>query len=265
MSRIIRDGHIHSPYCPHGTEDSFELYIGKAIEIGLKEISFTEHMPLPGDFLEPGRHKKCFPDPDLMEEYFRELKLLKEKYKSVIKINAGFEVDFVEGYEEKMKEMLNRFGNMIDDSILSVHMIRLDDGYYCIDARPDEFGMVAEKLGGVEKVYDEYYKTVLKSIRADLGPFKPRRIGHPTLVRIFQKAFPLEYANNELLEEIVREIKKNNYEVDFNTAGMRKPYCGEAYPTGLFADLVKKYGVKVVYGSDSHTASDVGRDFNIML
>lgn len=75
----------------------------------------------------------------------------------------------------------------------------------------------------------------------------------------------MEYANNELLEEIVREIKKNNYEVDFNTAGMRKPYCGEAYPTGLFADLVKEYGVKVVYGSDSHTASDVGRDFNITL
>lgn len=265
MSRIIRDGHIHSPYCPHGTENSFELYIEKAIEMGLKEISFTEHMPLPGDFLEPERHKKCFPDPDLMEEYFRELKLLKEKYKSVIKINAGFEVDYIEGYEEKMKEMLNRFGNMIDDSILSVHMIKLYDGYYCIDARPDEFGMVAEKLGGVEKVYDEYYKTVLKSIRADLGPFKPRRIGHPTLVRTFQKAFPLEYSNHELMEEIVREIKKNNYEVDFNTSGMRKPYCGEVYPTGFFADLVKKYGINTVYGSDSHTASDVGRDFNIML
>ena len=245
-NKIIRDGHVHSPYCPHGTEDSFELYVDKALEKGLEEISFTEHMPLPGDFLDPRVHKKCFPDPDLMEKYFDELKELKEKYKSVIKINAGFEVDFVEGYEEKIKEMLNRFGSRIDDSILSVHIFRLDDGYYCVDARPEEFGRIADKLGGVEKVYDKYFETLLKAIRADLGPYKPKRIGHPTLVRIFNKLYPVEYSNKALMEQVVREIKERGYEVDFNTAGIRKPYCGEIYPSGIFADLVKKYGVKFV-------------------
>ena len=41
---ILRDGHIHSPYCPHGTGDPFELYVERALEIGLEEITFTEHM-----------------------------------------------------------------------------------------------------------------------------------------------------------------------------------------------------------------------------
>ena len=27
----MRDGHIHSPYCPHGSSDRFEQYIKKAI------------------------------------------------------------------------------------------------------------------------------------------------------------------------------------------------------------------------------------------
>ena len=47
MHKILKDGHIHSPYCPHGTKDSFEKYIEKALEEGLEEISFTEHLPLP--------------------------------------------------------------------------------------------------------------------------------------------------------------------------------------------------------------------------
>ena len=29
---VKRDGHIHSPYCPHGTKDSFEMYVEKALE-----------------------------------------------------------------------------------------------------------------------------------------------------------------------------------------------------------------------------------------
>ncbi len=258
---ILRDGHIHSPYCPHGTKDSFELYVQKAIELGLKEITFTEHMPLPGNFMDPEFLKSCSPTMDVIEEYIKELDYIKERFKSVIKINTGLEVDYVEGYEEQIKELLNTYGEKIEDSILSVHFIKIEDEYYCIDASPKEFGRLAQKLGGVEKVYDRYYETLLESVKADLGIFKPRRIGHPTLVRIFNTEYPLEYNNVELLEEIIKEIKIRNYEVDFNTAGIRKPYCKEIYPSGIFEELVKRYGVKFVYGSDAHTASDIGRDF----
>ena len=258
---ILRDGHIHSPYCPHGTKDSFELYIEQALKLGLKEITFTEHMPLPGAFMEPEFLKNCAPTQEAIEEYIKEINYIKEEYRSVIKINTGFEVDFVEGYEEETKEMLIRYGSKLEDGILSVHFIKLEDGYYCVDISPEEFGKIAEKLGGVEKVYDKYYETLLKAIKADLGTFKPKRIGHPTLVRIFNTEYPLEYTNLTLLEEIIKEIKIRNYEVDFNTAGIRKPYCKEAYPSGMFAELVETFGVNVVYGSDAHTALDVGRDF----
>ncbi|GIM30102.1 histidinol-phosphatase [Clostridium polyendosporum] len=259
--RIVRDGHIHSPYCPHGTDDSFELYVEEALKLGLKEITFTEHMPLPGSFMEPEFLKTCAPTLDVIEEYIKELDYIKAKYKQNIKINTGFEVDYVEGYEEKIKELLNRYGDKIEDSILSVHFIKVEDRYYCVDVSPEEFGKLAEKLGGVEKVYDRYYETLLKAVKADLGTFKPKRIGHPTLVRIFNTEYPLEYTNITLLEEIIKEIKIRNYEVDFNTAGIRKPYCKEVYPSGIFAELVERYAVNVVYGSDAHTALDVGKDF----
>ena len=45
------------------------------------------------------------------------------------------------------------------------------------------------------------------------------------------------------------------------TAGMRKEYCLEPYPSGVFSELVDKYDIRKVYGSDSHVSTDVGRFF----
>jgi len=257
----VRDGHIHSHYCPHGTADSFELYVDRAIMLGLKEISFTEHLALPEMFLEPEVLKTCAPTIEEIDKYIVELDYIKLKYKKDIEIYTGFEVDYIEGCEEKTKNLLSKYGSKLEDSILSVHFIKLEDGYNCIDVNPEEFGKIAEKLGGVEKVYDKYYETLLKAVQADLGEFKPKRIGHPTLVRIYNKAYPIAYNNEKLIEKIVKEIKIKDYEVDLNTAGLRKPYCKEMYPSGIFLELVKKYEVRVVYGSDAHTAIDIGRDF----
>ncbi|MFD1901280.1 PHP domain-containing protein [Enterococcus termitis] len=42
-----RDGHTHTEYCPHGNVEDTELLIQKAISLGFKEYSITEHAPLP--------------------------------------------------------------------------------------------------------------------------------------------------------------------------------------------------------------------------
>lgn len=138
--RIIKDGHIHSPYCPHGTDDPFELYIEMALKLGLKEITFMEHMPLPKGFGEPEVIKYCSPSIDKIEAYIEELEYLKAKYMTEIKINTGLEVDYIEGYEEKSKELLDRYGTKLDESILSVHFIKLGYEYYRIDLSTKEFG-----------------------------------------------------------------------------------------------------------------------------
>ena len=113
----------------------------------------------------------------------------------------------------------------------------------------------------VDKVYDLYFQTLLNAVKSDLGIYKPKRIGHPTLVRIFNLLYPNEYKNNNLINEIVKEIKNRDYEIDVNTAGLRKEYCGEMYPSGQFKELIEKYNVRCIYGSDSHKAEDICKDF----
>ena len=258
----LRDGHIHSPFCPHGTSDSLESYVEEALKHNLAEMSFTEHMPFPLYFLEDKEFQdECAASKDTIYDYFESVKEIKEKYKDKIKINLGMEVDFLDGFEKETKELLNEYGPYLEDGLLSVHFIKTGNKYTDIDGK-DGFKRAVEYYGSVEKVYDKYYETLIKAVKSDLGDYKPKRIGHPDLIRIFNKLYPIEYKNYELLESLAKAIKERDYEVDINTAGLRKPYCGEIYVSGLFKELVEKYGIKRVYGSDSHTSSDVARDFD---
>ena len=257
---ILRDGHIHSPLCPHGSKDPFNEYVEKGIKIGLKEMTFTEHMPLPKGFMDQDFLDDCSPSMEAFEEYIKEVKFIKNEYKDRIKINLGCEVDYVEGYEKELEEILNGIGSEIEDSILSVHIVKIDDEYRCIDM-PEDFEYLLNKLGSLEEVYNLYFNTLLKSIKIDLGKYKPKRIGHPTMVRKFCLKYPYEYTNKDLIEEIIKEIKNRDYEIDYNTSGLRKELCNEVYPSGLFREVANKYKVRKVYGSDSHRAVDVGEGF----
>ena len=259
-----RDGHVHSHYCPHGSNDSFEEYLTKAIELGIEEITFTEHMTMPEGLVLYGIDKEFLSSAaaniEEMKKYLKEASYYKEKYKDKIKINVGLEVDYLEGYEEFTTNMLNEYGKYLDDAIISVHIGMYDEKYYAFDCI-ESFEELLNKLGSVEKIYNLYYNTLLKGIKSNLGNYKPKRIGHPTLIRIFNKLYPINYKNDKLFEEIINEVKLRNYELDCNTAGLRKQYCGEKYPSGDLYDLAIKNNIQMVYGSDSHEAKDVGFNF----
>lgn len=256
----MKDGHIHSPYCPHGSKDEFIEYINKAISMGLDEMSFTEHFPLPKLPIDKEFLADCAIKIEDLQKYINDVLSLKEQYKDKIKINLGFEIDYIEGYESIIKEQLNEYIDLIEDSILSVHFVKYKDSYYAIDCLED-FEFLLKELGSLTKVYDLYYETVLKSIYFDLGNFKVNRIGHPTLVRKFCIKYPYEYTNIDLLEKIMIALDKNNISYDYNTSGLRKKLCGEIYSTGIFEKIASKYKISKVYGSDSHEAKDVGSGF----
>ncbi|RDY24159.1 histidinol-phosphatase HisJ [Romboutsia maritimum] len=255
----MKDGHIHTPYCPHGSNDSFEEYIERAIEVGLTEITFTEHLPLPDNFEDPSPKKDSAMSIKDINCYIKTVNKLKEKYKDKIKINLGVEVDYLEGYEKEIKEVLNTYGHEFDDAILSVHILNVGKQYYCMDFSKDEFKKISTLLGGVDNVYYKYYKTLKKAIDADLGQYKPKRIGHLNLVRKFNQIYPYDYKNNIVLEEVVKSIKEKGYEVDYNVSGARYEYCKEPYISGYLLKLIQKYDIPMVLGSDSHRAKDIGR------
>lgn len=265
---ILGDYHIHTPFCPHGTNDSLGSYAEKAIKLGLEEISFTEHAPLPEGFTDPAPNQDSSMSTSQVEDYIEAVQLVKEKYKGTLKINMGFEVDYIEGFEKEIEHFLTKYGDVIDDAILSVHMIKDPNGnYHCLDFSSNTFGELVNVFGSLEAVYQAYFSTVEKSVVSDLGPFKPNRIGHMTLVEKFKRVYPYTYSQSiiDQVNRLLDQIKANNLSLDVNTAGLFKPNCLTIYPNPSILDLAKEKQISLKLGSDAHQAKDIGRAFEIGL
>lgn len=262
-----KDGHIHTPYCPHGTKDSLKQYAEQAIALGFTEMTFTEHAPLPKGFIDTTPTQDSSITLEVLPFYLEDVQRIKKEYEKRIKINVGLEIDYIEGFELEIKNFLAQWGHFLDDSILSVHFLKnpMSTHYDCVDYSPEYFGKMVEQYGGVSKIYDCYYQTLLKSIKADLGPAKPKRIGHMTLIRKFHHMYPLEQNFQTVLFAILEEVKNQGYELDYNGAGVNKPYCKEPYPPNWIVEEAVKRNIPLIYGSDAHQAQDLGQGWNVML
>lgn len=262
----MRDGHVHTSFCPHGTKDTIEEYIEKALQLGYTEITFAEHAPLPEGFTDPTPLKDSAMKLDALEDYFKIIEKAKQQYNGIIKINAGLEVDFIEGYEEQSAAFLNEYGRHLNDAILSVHFLKnRDGGYDCLDYSPETFSDMVEYFGSVENVHRHYYQTVLKSIQTDLGLYKPKRIGHITLSNKFKLRFSTENRFSEEITQILEKISEYGYELDYNGAGTAKPLCREPYPPNWVIKKANNLGIPLVYGSDAHQAKELGQGLNMMF
>ncbi|ANU25751.1 histidinol-phosphatase HisJ [Planococcus versutus] len=257
-----RDGHIHTPFCPHGTKDSTELYIKKAIKSGFTDISFTEHAPLPSNFTDPTPAQDSCMSMDQLSLYIDEITHLKKQYQREIHIRLGLEVDYIEGFEKEVRSFLDGVGPALDDTILSVHFLKVANRYFCADFSKEVFAELTAACGSVEAAYALYYDTLEKSISADLGHFKPKRIGHPTLIHKFQLAHGEQLDDDAQIRRTLQLMKTNNFELDVNGAGLSKTDCQEAYPPLSYIDYAKSLGIPLVFGSDAHNVNDLHKHYD---
>ncbi|GGC95181.1 histidinol-phosphatase HisJ [Enterococcus wangshanyuanii] len=267
-----RDGHTHTEFCPHGNVEDTELLIRRAIQLGFKEYSITEHAPLP-----PIIQERAAGDPLVwttasmalndVDNYFKKMNLLKKKYASDILIHIGFELDYFSDYQSWTKDFLTEYGPQTDDGVLSVHFLEGKDGLRGIDYSFDEYkDGIVDYLGSFEKAQTLYYQKVLDSLEADLGQWKPTRLGHISLCQKFQNFFDesTEYSleNQELVHTLLTRVKQENYSLDLNTAGFYKQGYQQSYPQVWIIKQALELGIPFVYGSDSHDLNDIGRSYS---
>ncbi|RNF41267.1 histidinol-phosphatase HisJ [Planococcus salinus] len=248
-----RDGHIHTAFCPHGTDDQLDAYVEKAIRSGFTDITFAEHAPLPLSFTDPTPLRDSAMKREDVPAYLDEISRVKDAYKKDIRIRTGFEVDYIQGFESEIRDFLDEFGPLLDDAILSVHFLQVGREYICADFSKEAFMELAGKAGSIESAYELYYDTLAASIRADLGEYKPKRIGHPTLIRKFQLAHGERIEDSQQIRQMIELIGKAGYEIDMNSAGLSKPDCREPYPPMPYIEYARFLGIPLVFGSDAHS------------
>lgn len=253
-----RDAHVHTPFCPHGSTDSLHTYIERAIELGIEDITFTEHAPLPFSFVDTTPTGDSGMSLSQLESYLSATQDLKLEYQHQLRIRIGLEVDYIEGYEKQTTQFLNQYGPHLDDSILSVHFLQLPThDYVCIDYSKELYLNTVKRLGGADQLYSLYYATVLKSISTSLGDWKPNRIGHFSLVRKFQHALSDQPDDSHHLLQVLNAIETAKMEIDLNSAGMAKEFCKEPYPPLFMAREAQRRNIPLVFGSDAHVVRDL--------
>ncbi len=234
------DYHMHTPLCGHASGEPRE-YAQRALDVGIREIGFSDHAPfvrglLPGITMSDGE----------LPRYHDMVRAVQKEFSGRLTIKFGIEADYIPGYEEKTRKLLERYP--FDYVYGSVHFI---DGWGFDN--PDE--RQAWSQVDVDQVYRAYYRLLRASAETELFDI----IAHVDLVKKFGYRPSADLTAD--LKETARVFKEHGLAIEINTAGLRKE-VKEIYPS---LDILKVYvseGVPITFGSDAHLPSDVGADFD---
>ena len=109
--------HTHTYRCGHADDKLMdEDYVKLFIDKGFKKIAFTDHAPQKNDIDKRRNMRMKYSEKD---EYLNSIKILKEKYKSIIDIETGFEIEYLPGEEQELLELKKE----VDKIVLGQHFI----------------------------------------------------------------------------------------------------------------------------------------------
>ncbi|MGN7358479.1 histidinol-phosphatase HisJ [Paenibacillus sp. SAF-054] len=256
------DGHTHTRYCYHGSNEEQELYIDRAIELGFQRYTLSEHSPLPTGWIDDISLFNSLAMPiDELPKYIEYAHKMKKLYENKIEITIGLEMDFLPGQLSFTENMLQDFHNDLEDVVFSVHYLPGYGGMRCIDNSVDDFRKyILEFYGTMKSVIDAYYDQVEAAITWIAKMPMRKRIGHINLIEKFSQVLPEidEYQMKKRLEAIIPLLIKANVGIDVNTAGLRVVTCGKPYVPEWFLAECRSQGIACIYGSDAHKPEHVG-------
>jgi histidinol-phosphatase (PHP family) len=233
----VGDYHVHSRF----SIDSNEPMLNQcraAIEAGITEIAFTEHID----------HDRCDAESQAhydYEVYRCEVERCRTKFAGHLTILNAAEIDFNHTIASDVERFLQAYE--FDFIIGSVH--NLNHVYVGSDT--------VESFGGPRNLYDRY----LDEIELLVGTGFPDVIGHLDLPRRYHK-IAMEDVDATYFEERVRRIfrlaAKNGVGFELNTSGLRRG-VGTSHPSPeVISWFVQEGGEILTIGSDSHEASATG-------
>jgi histidinol-phosphatase (PHP family) len=236
------DYHIHTARCGHAV-GSMERYVEHAIEAGLTELGFSDHLFM--YWLPPSAR-----DPELgmaeweHEYYIEDVERCRTRYAPDITIRLSIEADYIPGHEHALENILRRTD--WDYVIGSVHFI---DAWGFDDSRY----LSGYDAWDIDALYARYFELVGAS--AETGLFDT--IGHADLVKKFGHRPRTDISESYVT--LANRFARSGVCVEVNTAGLRRP-CAEVYPHPDLLRACQDAGVPVTFASDAHDPNDVARD-----
>jgi histidinol-phosphatase (PHP family) len=230
---------MHTPLCRHATGEPVD-YARRAVGLGLAEIGFSDHSPMPQDDFDNWRMRA-----DQLDEYVAKVGLAQKTFPQLT-IRLALEVDFLPGHEDWIRKLAAR--HPWDYFIGSVHYVS-DSWDIDNPAKLSEW-----KKRDAFEVWSAYFERLTLAAESKLFDI----IGHADLpkkfgIRPVQDCTPL-------YEKFLEAAKKSGCAIELNTAGLRKD-CKEIYPSRQLLEIAFLKNVPITFGSDAHAPEEVGMNF----
>jgi histidinol-phosphatase (PHP family) len=236
------DYHVHTPLCNHA-EGEMEAYILKAIDIGLKEICFLDHLTI----CEAGKNLSM--DPEQVPFYFETARQFQEQYKDLIGVRIGLEVDFNPENMGLVAEIIA--AHPFDVVGTSLHFFGdVDVVRYKSTWNRGE--------GDTDRIYNLYYSQIEKMLTYDCFDM----ICHFDLIKKFKRLPSISFDGR--IDDILSEMKTRQLALELNTSGYTHK-IEETYPSREIIEMCVGKGIHITLGSDAHRPEEVGRHFDRAL
>lgn len=187
--------HTHTYRCGHADLDyTDEEYVIDFIKMGFKKVAFTDHCP---EKIEIDKRPNIRMEYNQRIEYLKSINNLKEKYADEIKIESGYEVEYLPGQEENLKELKNE----TDKIILGQHFI-YDDNKKPKPFRNDDF---------TEEELIKYAEYIEEAMRLNI----PDIIAHPDAYYMLSRK-KFENIEEKVANMICKSDQKYNVPLEIN-------------------------------------------------
>jgi len=239
------DYHTHHERCGHAI-GKLEDYVQRGIALGLDQLGLSDHLPLLHVDPESYYPEMAMPLAEL-PRYVEECLMLKERYRGIIDLRVGLEADYIEGYEQEIRDLLAPYP--WDYLIGSVHFL----GEWDITDFRQVHGWEGK---AVLEVYRRYYEAVSKSAASGLYDI----IGHMDVIKRFGYA-PVADEDKAEVRELelgaLKIISDNGIAMELNASGLTKP-CREMFPAAHVLKAALELGIPLTLGSDAHDPDKLG-------
>jgi len=237
------DYHVHTRFCNHA-EGAMSGYIQRAIDMGLQEICFLDHLTL------QDQGKELSMTPGEVPFYFHAVQTLKKAYENDIDVKAGLEIDFSEAHIDTVVDIVDRFAfDVIGGSVHfpdEIDIVRRISAWNNASDPTDAY---------IDTVYSRYYETLDRMLNYDYFDI----ICHFDLVKKFGRKPARSF--DEKICEILKKIKQKDFTIELNTSGYDHK-AREPYPAPDIIHKSKAFGIHFALGSDAHHSDSVGRYFD---
>src|SRR5436190_10901717 len=233
------DYHMHTPLCHHAVGEPTE-YAAQAVKLGLSEIGFSEHSPMPRDDFDDWR--MLLGD---LDQYVEKVEKARREHPELT-IRLALEVDYLPGHEDWIRELAGR--HRWDYLIGAVHYV--SDSWDL-----DNPKKISEWKGRDPfAVWSAYFERL--TMATGSGLFET--IAHADLCKKF--CFYPEQDCTALFNRFLETARQKGVALELNTAGLRKD-CKEIYPSPQIVRLAAQMGVPITFASDAHAPDEVGMNF----